>query len=52
MTILPLGGSQLKKPGETIIDHAYNRRVEVIFHDQGVDIIFVNQENDLQIESP
>jgi hypothetical protein len=42
----------VKKPGKTIIENAYNRRVEVIFHDQGVDIIFVNQENDLHIESP
>jgi outer membrane protein OmpA-like peptidoglycan-associated protein len=53
MAILPLGESKLEKLGNTTVDHAYNRRVEVIFRDlRGVDIIFVNQENDLQIESP
>lgn len=49
MTILPLGESQLKKPGNTILEHAYNRRVEVIFHDlRGLDIIFEEQDRDLQ----
>ncbi|WP_019508841.1 OmpA family protein [Pleurocapsa sp. PCC 7319] len=51
MTILPLGESQLKKPRNTTLDHAYNRRVEIIFHDlRGVDIIFEEQDRDLQIE--
>ncbi|PSB09165.1 cell envelope biogenesis protein OmpA [Pleurocapsa sp. CCALA 161] len=51
MAILPLGESKLEKPGNTIVDHAYNRRVEVIFHDlRGVDIIFENQDADLQLE--
>ncbi|NJO94736.1 MAG: OmpA family protein [Pleurocapsa sp. CRU_1_2] len=51
MTILPLGESQLEKPGKTIVDHAYNRRVEVIFRDlRGVDIIFEQQDKDLQLE--
>lgn len=51
MTLLPLGESELEKPGNTIVDHAYNRRVEVIFRDlRGVDIIFENQDADLQLE--
>jgi outer membrane protein OmpA-like peptidoglycan-associated protein len=51
MTILPLGESQLKKPGNSILEHAYNRRVEIIFRDlRGVDIIFEDQDNDLQLE--
>ena len=51
MTILPLGESKLKKPGNTIVEHAYNRRVEIIFRDlRGVDIIFEEQEQDLQLE--
>lgn len=51
MTLLPLGESELEKPGNTIVDHAYNRRVEVIFRDlRGVNIIFEDQDNDLQLE--
>jgi outer membrane protein OmpA-like peptidoglycan-associated protein len=51
MSILPLGESQLKKPGDSILEHAYNRRVEVIFRDlSGVDIIFEEQDADLQLE--
>ena len=51
MTILPLGESELEKPGNTIVDHAYNRRVEVIFRDlRGIDIIFEDQNADLQLE--
>jgi outer membrane protein OmpA-like peptidoglycan-associated protein len=51
MTILPLGESQLEKPGNSILEHAYNRRVEIIFRDlRGIDIIFEDQDNDLQLE--
>ena len=51
MTILPLGESKLKKPGNTSLEHAYNRRVEIIFRDlRGVNIIFEEQDNDLQLE--
>lgn len=53
MTIRPLGESQLKKPGNTILEHAYNRRVEVGFQDlRGIEIIFEEQDLDLQPESP
>lgn len=51
MAILPLGESKLEKPGNTTVDHAYNRRVEVIFRDlRGIDIIFEDQDADLQLE--
>ena len=51
MTILPLGESKLKKPGNTILEHAYNRRVEINFQDlRGIEIIFEEQEEDLQPE--
>ncbi|MBW4534605.1 MAG: OmpA family protein [Pleurocapsa minor HA4230-MV1] len=51
MSILPLGESELEKPGNSTVDHAYNRRVEVIFRDlRGVDIIFEDQDADLQLE--
>ena len=51
MTILPLGESKLKKPGNTILEHAYNRRVEIGFQDlRGIDIIFEEQDSDLQLE--
>ena len=51
MTILPLGESKLKQPGNTSLEHAYNRRVEINFQDlRGVDIIFEEQDNDLQLE--
>ena len=51
MQIRPLGESKLKKPGNTILEHAYNRRVEIIFRDlRGIDIIFEEQNNDLQPE--
>jgi outer membrane protein OmpA-like peptidoglycan-associated protein len=51
MSILPLGESKLEKPGNTTVDHAYNRRVEMIFRDlRGVDIIFEDQDADLQLE--
>lgn len=51
MTILPMGETQLKKPGNTILEHAYNRRVEIIFRDlRGTKIIFDEQDADLQPE--
>lgn len=51
MTILPLGESQLKRPGSTILEHAYNRRVEIIFRDlRDMKIIFEEQDQDLQLE--
>ena len=51
MKILPLGESKLKKPGNTILEHAYNRRVEIGFQDlRGMEIIFEEQEEDLQLE--
>ncbi|BAZ43346.1 hypothetical protein NIES4102_03460 [Chondrocystis sp. NIES-4102] len=51
ISILPLGELKLEKPGNTIVDHAYNRRVEIIFRDlRGIDIIFEKQHDDLQIE--
>ena len=53
MTILPMGESKLKESGNTILEHAYNRRVEVIFRDlRGLDIIFKEQNSDLQLERP
>jgi len=51
MTIRSLGESQLKKTGTSIVEHAYNRRVEVIFRAlRGLDIIFEEQDSDLQLE--
>jgi outer membrane protein OmpA-like peptidoglycan-associated protein len=51
MIIRPLGESQLKKSGNTIVEHAYNRRVEIMFYDlQGLEIIFEEQDRDLQVE--
>jgi hypothetical protein len=33
------------------VEHAYNRRVEVIFRDlRGLEIIFEEQDRDLQLE--
>jgi outer membrane protein OmpA-like peptidoglycan-associated protein len=51
MRILPLGESQRATTGSTRLDYARDRRVEVIFHDtRGLDIKFINQEDDLQLE--
>ena len=51
MKILPLGESKLKKPGNTTLEHAYNRRVEIKFQDlRGIDIILEEQDRDLQLE--
>ncbi|NET07956.1 MAG: OmpA family protein [Symploca sp. SIO2B6] len=52
MTIRSLGESQRRTTGSTIVDYARDRRVEFIFQDaRGLDIIFEEQETDLQIES-
>ena len=52
MTILALGESKLKKLGNTVLEHAYNRRVEISFQDlRDIDIIFKEQDTDLQLES-
>ena len=46
-----LGERQLLSPGTDIVDYARDRRVEFIFQDaRGLDIIFEDQENDLQLE--
>ena len=51
MTIIPMGESRLKKSGNNSLEHAYNRRVEIIFRDlRGLDIIFLEQDADLQTE--
>jgi outer membrane protein OmpA-like peptidoglycan-associated protein len=51
MTIRSLGERQLLSPGTDIVDYARDRRVEFIFQDaRGLDIIFEDQENDLQLE--
>ena len=51
LTIRSFGEAQLKLPGRENLDHARNRRVEFTFYDiRGLDIIFTEQENDLQIE--
>jgi len=49
MTIRSFGERQLLTTGTTKLDHARNRRVELIFQDiRGIEVIF--QENDLQLE--
>ena len=51
ITIRPLGESQLKLPGNNVLEHAHNRRVEIEFnHLQGMEIIFEEQQEDLQVE--
>ncbi|MBE7382541.1 MAG: OmpA family protein [Leptolyngbya sp. SIO1E4] len=51
MTIRSLGETQLLVSETNREDYARNRRVEFVFSDvRGVDITFVNQETDLQIE--
>lgn len=51
MTIRSFGERQLKTPGRDRVEHARNRRVEVMFFDiRGVEIILSPQEEDLQIE--
>ncbi|BDA66398.1 hypothetical protein CAL7716_005640 [Calothrix sp. PCC 7716] len=51
MTIRSFGERQLKTPGRNALEHAFNRRVEVLFFDiRGVEIILESQKDDLQIE--
>ena len=51
MTIRSFGERRLLTPGRDIVDFARNRRAEFIFQDtRGLDIIFENQESDLQLE--
>jgi outer membrane protein OmpA-like peptidoglycan-associated protein len=50
MTIRSFGERKLKTPGRGRVEHAYNRRVEVMFFDiSGVEIILEQQDDDLQI---
>ncbi|MCP2729898.1 OmpA family protein, partial [Limnofasciculus baicalensis] len=52
MTIRSLGETQRRTTGTGVLDYARDRRVELIFQDtRGLDIIFEDQENDLQPES-
>lgn len=51
MTIRSFGESQLRTEAKDRFGYARNRRVEVIFKDvRGVEIIFEQQEEDLQLE--
>ncbi|MEA5569726.1 OmpA family protein [Calothrix sp. UHCC 0171] len=51
MTIRSFGERKLKTPGRNRVEHAYNRRVEVMFFDiRGIEIILETQDEDLQIE--
>ncbi|MUG91963.1 OmpA family protein [Scytonema sp. UIC 10036] len=52
MTIRSFGEKQRRTAGNSRIDTARDRRVEIIFQDtRGLEIILEEQENDLQIES-
>ncbi|MEQ9372800.1 MAG: OmpA family protein [Coleofasciculus chthonoplastes F3-SA18-01] len=52
MTIRSFGESQRRTTGSGVVDYARDRRVEIIFQDlRGLEIIFEDQETDLQIES-
>jgi outer membrane protein OmpA-like peptidoglycan-associated protein len=51
MTLRSFGERKLITPGRDRVEHAYNRRVEVMFFDiRGVEIILESQDEDLQIE--
>jgi outer membrane protein OmpA-like peptidoglycan-associated protein len=51
MTIRSFGESQRRTTGSGVVDYARDRRVEIIFQDlRGLEIIFEDQETDLQIE--
>ena len=51
MRIVPFGETQRRSEGSGRVDFARDRRVEFIFTDvRGLDIIFLNQEADLQLE--
>jgi outer membrane protein OmpA-like peptidoglycan-associated protein len=52
MTIRSFGETQRRTTGGQRIDYARDRRVELIFKDvRGIDIIFEEQETDLQLEA-
>jgi outer membrane protein OmpA-like peptidoglycan-associated protein len=52
MTIRSFGERQRRTTGSQRIDYARDRRVEFVFKDvRGIDIIFEEQETDLQLES-
>ncbi|MEQ9550847.1 MAG: OmpA family protein [Coleofasciculus sp. G3-WIS-01] len=52
MTIRSFGETQRRTTGSGVVDYARDRRVEIIFQDlRGLEIIFEDQETDLQIES-
>jgi outer membrane protein OmpA-like peptidoglycan-associated protein len=51
LTIRSLGESRRRTDGNTRLDYARDRRVEIIFRDvRGIAIEFVDRETDLQIE--
>lgn len=51
LTIRSLGESRRRSQGTTRLDYARDRRVEIYFRDvRGIEIQFVDQETDLQIE--
>lgn len=52
MTVRSLGENQRTSPNNQVIDYARDRRVEIEFTDvRDIEIRFVNQESDLQIEN-
>ncbi|QQE63907.1 cell envelope biogenesis protein OmpA [Leptolyngbya sp. BL0902] len=51
MRIVPFGLTQRRSQGNTRLDFARDRRVEFVFTDlRGLEIIFIDQEADLQLE--
>jgi outer membrane protein OmpA-like peptidoglycan-associated protein len=51
LTIRSLGEKNRRTSGSDVVDYARDRRVEFIFQDtRGLEIIFENQETDLQVE--
>ncbi|MBE9109833.1 OmpA family protein [Nodosilinea sp. LEGE 07298] len=51
MRIVPFGETQRRSEGSGRVEYARDRRVEFVFTDvRGLDIIFVDQEADLQLE--
>lgn len=51
MTIRSFGETQRRTMGSGVVDYARDRRVEIIFQDlRGLEIMFEDQESDLQIE--
>lgn len=51
MTIRSFGETERRTTGTDVVDYARDRRVEFIFQDtRGLEIIFENQETDLQVE--